>query len=398
MTTIHRACRCCVSSAILAVTGVGLTCSVNAQLSFTGLGIRSSGMIGVSNDGSIVGGGSLDAFRWTTATGAVELPNLPDHDSNFGSGVSGNGAVIVGWSSSETAITAFRHTAGEGISALPTLEGATATFAWGVSADGSIVVGDSQPVTGSAQQATRWIGSNDPELLPFLPGGDRSRAQAISADGSTIVGFAYDSDGQQVAVRWSGDEDPVELGTGTDRDVVFSNALGVSADGRFIVGENFIDPEHRSEAFLWSTETGTVGLGLLEGSAYTQATGVSADGSIVIGVGPAEGFVWTPETGMLNLLETLRNSFGLGEQLLDWGGLLPTALSPDGRYIVGTGTHNSESEPWLLDRGANPPPWSSSMTPIPEPSGYALAGAGLVVAMILRRRCTSMSRRGIQVK
>src|SRR5688572_8303538 len=337
MTTLDRIFRCPLRLLIFAGAGVCAMENLNAQLSFTGLGIRSGGTIDVSDNGSVVGGGHLSAFRWTAGTGAVVLPDLPGYDFPFGTGVSGNGAVIVGWSGAESGIIAFRHTQANGSVALPSVHGASVTFATGVSGDGSIVVGTSEPTAASASQATRWVGANEPELLPFQPGGDRSGANAISADGSTIVGYSHDAAGVQRAVRWSGNEAAEELGTDTDREVVFSYARGVSVDGKFIVGQNFIDPEHRSEAFIWSEETGTVGLGVLEETGYTQANGVTADGSIVVGEGGSEGFVWTAETGMLNLIETLRDAFGLEDELSDWGGLQPTAISPDGRYMVGWG-------------------------------------------------------------
>jgi probable HAF family extracellular repeat protein len=369
--------------------------NLNAQLSFTGLGIRSRGTIDVSDDGSVVAGGFLSGFRWTAAAGAMVLPDLPGYDFPFGAGVSGNGEVIVGWTGAESGIIAFRHTQASGSVPLTAVDGATISFASGVSGDGSIIVGSSQPIAAAGEQATRWLGSNEPELLPFQSGGNRSDARAISADGSTIVGYSHDAAGVQRAVRWTGNEAAKELGTGTDREVIFSTARGVSADGKFIVGENFIDPEHRSEAFIWSEETGTVGLGLLEGSAYSQANGVTADGSIVIGEGGSEGFVWTAETGMLNLIETLRDAFGLEDELRDWGGLQPTAISPDGRYMVGWGTHNNDSEPWLIDRGANPPSWGSGFTPVPEPSSYGLTGTALIVGLVLRRRFGGVRAAGL---
>ena len=94
----------------------------------------------------------------------------------------------------------------------------------------------------------------------------------------------------------------------------FSEALGVSADGRFIVGQSV--SASGFEAFYWSQEDGMIGLGDLPGSDFFSiANDVSADGGTVVGNGYIEGtqaaFVGDPVNGIYNLQELLLSEFDI---------------------------------------------------------------------------------------
>ena len=81
-----------------------------------------------------------------------------------------------------------------------------------------------------------------------------------------------------------------------------SYADGLSDDGSVVVGysEYSVDGIDR-EAFLWSEETGMIGLGRLD-FRFSKATDASADGSTVAGYvdfpGPRQAFRWTQSDGI----------------------------------------------------------------------------------------------------
>lgn len=361
-------------AAIAALASLGSFNSAHAQITFTplvGLGTAND----ISNDGSVVVGGG---DYWTSAAGAVSL-------SPFGgdaTGVSSNGSVVVGTALfPDRQIAPFKWTEAGGFNRLPGLNGATDSRALGVSGDGSTTVGFSDP----SIVATKWVGTTPHALAPLPGGSTESVAQAISTDGSTIVGYANNSVGRAHAVRWT-DSGPLDLGTLGGFN---SLATGVSADGTYIIG--YVVPTATSpvvNGFIWNAFDGKTDLSLVGRNVVPEA--VSADGSLVIGYtqragDPLHGFVWTPETGVLDFSSVLTLDFGLKDQLNDWSNLYPRTMTDDGRFIAGTGLHDGVAEAWLIDRGATPPPIESvpnpPLSPVPEPSTYGAIGSLLLLGL-----------------
>ena len=112
----------------------------------------------LSADGSVVVGRSdlnapaSHAFRWTAATGMVDLGVLPGANDSSARGVSANGQVVVGFSNPGSVFRAFRWTQAGGMINLGTL-GGDYSMANAVSADGSVVVGGAS--TGANQVRAR---------------------------------------------------------------------------------------------------------------------------------------------------------------------------------------------------------------------------------------------------
>src|SRR5262245_37318037 len=85
--------------------------------------------LAVSADGSVVvgtrfAGPSVEAFRWTAATGVVGLGDLPgDTAGSNAAAVSADGGVVVGVSGSASGQEAFRWTSGGGMVGLGDLPG-----------------------------------------------------------------------------------------------------------------------------------------------------------------------------------------------------------------------------------------------------------------------------------
>lgn len=88
------------------------------------------------------------------------------------------------------------------------------------------------------------------------------------------------------------------------------------------------------------------------------ASGVSDDGKTVVGFfrpwgSPAtagEGFIWTKETGSINLNEYVAN---LGYDNLGITFALPLGISPNGKYIVGLGKNNSDLVGFVIKLPSN---------------------------------------------
>ena len=159
----------------------------------------------VTPDGSTIVG--LPSFRWTAATGAVLLPTLgggsraSDHEAHA---VSADGSVVVGESEVEGSLEplrAFRWTEATGTLDLGTLPGFYRSEAHGVSADGSLVVGYVSDDYFLDGRAFLWDAVNGMRDLDALardtfgvgmanPTQKLMQANGISADGRTIVGYA----------------------------------------------------------------------------------------------------------------------------------------------------------------------------------------------------------------
>jgi probable HAF family extracellular repeat protein len=173
-------------------------------------------------------------------------------------------------------------------------------------------------------------------------GGDQSEALGVSADGAVVVGWAENAAGRSRAFRWTASGGMQDLGTlGGD----WSEAWGVSADGAVVVG-GAQNADWQERAFRWTASGGMQDLGTLGGLA-SWAYGVSADGSVVVGQSVNGAFRWTASGGMENLNTTYA--------MLTNGSWLhvASAISPDGRYIVGHGSNAATGrwEAFLLDTG-----------------------------------------------
>lgn len=163
------------------------------------------------------------------------------------------------------------------------------SVATGVTPDGAVVVGYSQ--TASGIEAFRWTLPSGMTPLGDLAGGSvECYVNAISADGSTLVGTGTGPNGYE-AFRWTASQGFVGLGD-FPGGISQSGATATNADGSVIVGNG--RTALGSEAFYWTASLGLRGLrqilvedyGLdLAGWVLRDATGVSADGKTVCGWG-----------------------------------------------------------------------------------------------------------------
>ncbi len=199
-----------------------------------------------------------------------------------------------------------------GVATFTPLPGPSATSAdtpYTMSDDSSIIVGFS--TSANLTVPVKWVNDNF-ALLPLPPGNTQGIARSITADGSIIVGNAGSSFNPR-AVKWI-DNVPVLIpGPSTN---VRSMAAGISADGTFIAGT--AEPTNSSRP-AWFSLTAS---------------------------------------GYLPSLQYPLNSFGTGE-----------AISPDGRFIVGTSVRASGAQSACL--------WTDLGVPIQLPDVPGIpAGSG----------------------
>ncbi len=346
---------------------LALPAATAAQPVLRGLGVPDGGSFsqtrGLSADGLVVVGdadfaGASRAFRWTEATGFVDLGTLPGHDASVAFDASADGSVIVGASllgldgstafiwdavagmtellpaAAATAVsddgsvvvgslnggTAFRWTQTGGVELIGTLHEPGITTPWAVSADGLVVVGDSQlSIAPATISAFRWDASTGMEDLGSLPGDPAfARAQAVSADGSVITGWS----GELLrAFRWTraGGMEPVV------DSARFTMGWGASGEGGVLVGRGHDGVA--SQAVAWSNGTlidlGTPACAGADAETPSEARAVSADGTVVAGI--------------------------------YWPGLEPEAFIA----TIGKGCNGpiGDLAPGVLDDSTNPPTW-----------------------------------------
>ncbi|HPF40677.1 MAG TPA: PEP-CTERM sorting domain-containing protein [Phycisphaerae bacterium] len=355
----------------------------------------SSAVRGVSGNGAVVvgfgtpAGANAEGYRWTPQGGLSGIGFLNDPtQSSRAFAASFDGQVIVGSATTPQGGRAIRQVASGALMDLGDLEnGAGSSSAYGVSADGSVVAGSSSFGFGSNTQAFRWEDSSGIIGLGMLPGfTNGSSAWGISASGEMIVGSSLGINQARQAYKWTQAGGMVALGDLPGGDVK-SVAKAVSADMRVIVGQG-----HSDEGFLavrWTEAGGIESLGDLPGGlTASAANAVNGDGSVIVGgslssVG-TQAMIWTEDKGMRSLQSVLVNDYGLGAELLGWRLLEAQAISQDGLTIAGDGLNpNGLHEGWVV---RIPEPTTATMT--------LLAGAILLTRR--RRRAGAVARSGTE--
>ena len=358
-------------NALLSACVLSLIATAGWSQSITWLGVvaNDSYAQGVSADGSVVvGWGSYttyyngdyytyrNAFRWTASGGMQNLGTMGGNQSEA-YGVSANGAVVVGRAqNANQQWRAFRWSASSGrMLDLGTLPSGNYSYseAYAISADGYVVVGMSSyydnASRGQYERAFRWTVDDGMQHLGTLPGWYYSIAYAVSADGSVVVGWAYSQYYRDQVVRAFRWQNGVMQDLGTLPGGSYSMAYGVSANGAVVVGRAY-NAARQWQAFRWTVSGGMQPLGTLLGGSESAAYGVSANGAVVVGsaknaAGQERAVRWTASG-----IEDLNTTYA---SLLPHGSYLQraTAISPDGRYIVGVGYNapQNRTQAFLLD-------------------------------------------------
>jgi probable HAF family extracellular repeat protein len=326
---------------------------------------------GVSPDGSTV---LTTIHTWTPAGGFV--PYIAGNFT-YSRDISNNG-IVVGLI--DGSYLAFRTPLGGPLEEIGFLPGGTSgnySDAYGITPEGSVIVGYSS--TADGHEAVRWTRESGMQGLGHLAPGNHfsDAAHAVSADGSIIVGQAESAQGEQ-AFRWTQATGLVGLGDLAGGEFS-STAYAISSNGHVIVGSSA--SAAGTEAFRWTEATGMVALGDLPGSnVNSHAIATTADGRVTVGSGTVSGsgvtadelaaFIWSEAGGMRRLQDVLALEHGLGTALTGWHLTEATDISDNGNVIVGYGRAPSgQLEGFVVI--------------IPEPSAALLAVLSLVSSVWL---------------
>lgn len=319
---------------------------------FAGLGDLPGGLFAsyansVSADGAVIVGrgtsaSGSEAFRWTANGGMIGLGDLAGGAfSSVAHDVSNNGAVIVGQATVATGDIGFRWTVSTGMVSIGDLPGgAIRSEAYAVSANGGFAVGPSTSANG--QEAFRYYNGVLTPLGDLAGGPFASQAWSTSSNGAVVVGRSQTLDGWQ-AFRWTAAAGMVGIGELAGGGYL-SHAMAVNYNGSVIGG--YSASGNGIEGFRWMPGTGMVGLGHPAGMTATYVYGMDDLGNRLVGTASDGvnnvGFLWTTTDGMQTLQSILQSQ---GGDLSGWTILGATAISGNGKVIVGYGTNpNGDTE------------------------------------------------------
>lgn len=334
-------------------------------------GYAQSFSYGLSDNGRFTAGwledGSVTrAFRWSMATGTELLPIDPGISSSRAFGVNDSGVVAGESTLSPTRREATLWAASGVRSGLGTLPNPNSedfsSVAFAVNNAGT-AAGWSDSTDGT--RAFNWTSAGGMTSLGVLPGGTQTRAYSINAAGES-AGWGTSPDGDRGFVA---NPDLTSVGALSADPTSRTRAYGISNGNGWITGDAR-DPSIGDTAFLWSPSSALISLGVLQGAARSFGADVNSDAWAVGwndgGANGEQAFLWTPGDGMLDLNAVVVDAQGWQIQrarsINDMGYIVANAMNADGsiRAVL--------------------------LTPVPEPSTWALMFGGLAAIGLNRLR------------
>lgn len=347
--------------------------------SFKGLGFMSSQnpwseCTGVSDDGTTVSGHTRgpgfppesQGFVWTATTGMMPLGNPPltvGSPSGTADDISGDGSLVVGTTKFDGLNSAgFTWNPLSGFGPLAATVSTSLATTAATNGDGKVSVGQTRHggyvgMENNFEEGTIWFdnGSSVGVGLGLFPGGLQSDARGVSRNGKVVVGEAQRASGEgMTAFRWDVSRGLVSLGD-LPGGYHFSRANAASESGSVIVGYGTIsfsnagfNVDHR--ACYWDAE-GIHELPNLPGNnGVSEATDISPNGRFIVGWVRNQAVnvpvIWDDVHGVRNLYDVMTQ---VGVDVSGWGQGYATAVSADGKTIVGYGRRGvpETTEAWV---------------------------------------------------
>jgi uncharacterized membrane protein len=321
----------------------------------------------VSWDGNVVVGftavgSSATPFRWTQATGLVDLgrrmlfgaggePSVSADGSKVACGIGSLDSTYTTWGL-WTQATGWQELMPPTPPSGGTLDGSYGST-WNMSDDGSTVVGLYwRPGVGNRAHAAKWTAAGGAVDLGFAPSGIGSRANGVNHNGTVIGGWIEQGTGPWLPTVWANgtntmlteyiEEGGSPVGAGEVR--------AVSPDGNVLLGYCIQSGSHQRAAAMWKRVNGvwqpTQFLGWVDGTEPVYGINIAqasnADGSMVVGYCSFDGspfnptgWVWTQAMGLKDVNEFL----ALNGVFVDPNFTIKnmTAMTPDGTKLFGYG-------------------------------------------------------------
>lgn len=315
--------------------------------------------------------------------------------------VSTNGTVVAGSSQG----WAYRYSSAGGYQPVDRVGPGLRTHILDLSANGLIATGNA--LDGVSRRASRWTGTTI-HLMGKDSVRDHADAIASSADGKHAVGRVWfdEFEESRLPAYWDPEGNLTVLPLPDEPDVYNAQAFGVTDDGNTITvqSSNLIPYLYhrdrgyqRLEGFLsgsikisgdgqhiygygglnsysdfqlvrWNALGQMEVLGGYPGEEQTHLSALSRNGQFITGSARTPGrrnfpFLWTEEGGFVNITDML---IADGNDLNGFNLNYATAISNDGRTIVGWGSRNGAWRPWM------------AVNSVPEPAPLAAFLMGLL--------------------
>ena len=310
-----------------------------------------------------VGGG----FYWMPTTGVIDIGGL------LATSVSSDGRTIVGTASDARGLRnaaiwqrgAEWRLLGGFSGGVPC--GTSLSDATGISRDGAVMGGFAQ-IDCRSVRAFRWEESTGMVDLGTSVAGASSEALGVSGDGKVVVGWQRRADGTDFGVRWV--EGRQESFAGPEGPV--SHALATNWDGSVVVGRQCRTGRGFDDQSAWIWLADNKGVRCLPPPSRRQSQGLVlgnanavSDHARVVGGGlkvgssaDSEAVIWID--GAPSLLKDYLRSHGVPDAFERWintGEI--TGISPDGRVLVGYGTAIGGLRGYIVIlKRLEPKPWS----------------------------------------
>jgi uncharacterized membrane protein len=288
----------------------------------------------VNTDGTIVTGTSYTpaddpvSFIWTRTTGDQTLLAADSARALAirASGISGNGAVIVGTLDPGGPINAFRWTAAGKAVSLGTFPGGTFSTGESTNSDGTVVVGRSSKASNGPDYPFRWVNNVMSDIPGFSAPTAVGHAWDVSDNGTVVVGES-DLAGHRVPFRWT-----VGQANATNLGVADGTAYAVSGNGLVVVG--WLGTNSTLTPFRWTSGTSVQTISGSAVGSSGQASDTSLDGSVVVGTSVVGPWIWDATNGA-RPVTTVLNAAGI--IYTGWSLTTVDGVSRDGKVLIGAG-------------------------------------------------------------